>query len=392
MRRPVRLLIVSVAAFVVLGMPKSAFGVAWPSVAEDILRPVADLGLIITVYVVGYFVAAVTTGFVMQRLPVGSLLFWSSALATASLAGYAAASGWIWLLVAAAGLGLAGGFIDAGVNALVAVRHGARAMGMLHAGFGIGATLGPLMMTALVASERSWRAGFATLAVLQGILVLIYLRTRGVWSVAPADRTEVSRLGTGRRTALWGALVVFGLYSGVEVGAGQWAFTLLTEGRGITPAIAGAAVTAFWAGLTVARLGLGIIGHRISVHRVLGSAAVLVVIAAFTFWINPSDWSGVTALVVLGVALGPIFPLQTTLTPERVGLAYTPTAVGYQLAAATVGAALIPGGLGLLVSWWGIEAVGPVLTATAVLMAGSIGLMRRMGEPMPAGDQPARGS
>lgn len=384
MRRSIGLLALSVAAFVALGMPESAFGVAWPSVAADLSRPLGDLGLIITVFVVGYFIASVATGFMTRRLSVGSLLVISSALATAGLAGYAAASQWSWLLVAALGLGLAGGFIDAGVNAFIAVHHGARAMGLLHAGFGIGATLGPLMMTALIASDSSWRAGFVVLGVFQGILVFLFVKSRGEWTVGPLEAGGRLQLRPDRRRVLWGTLVVFALYAGVEIGTGQWAFTLLTESRGVAPAAAGAAVTAFWAGLTVARLGLGVVGHRLSIHRMLGASSVLALAAVFAFWIDAAEWVSVVALVVLGIALGPIFPLQTTLTPARVGVAYTPTAVGYQLAATTVGAALVPGGLGLLVSRFGLEAIGTVLLLTAVLLAFSIELLRRAGRSLPS--------
>lgn len=172
---------------------------------------------------------------------------------------------------------------------------------------------------------------------------------------------------------------MFALYSGVEVGTGQWAYTLLTEGRGVSTAAAGGAVTAFWAGLTISRLGLGAIGHRVSIHRLLGSSSVLVLVGAGALWLNPVEWAGLVGLVVMGLALGPIFPLQTTLTPSRVGVAYTPTAVGYQLAAATVGAAVVPGGLGILVSRFGLEVVGVVLVVTAVLLVGAIEALRRIG-------------
>jgi fucose permease len=360
-------------------MPKSAFGIAWPSVAGDFGRSVGDLGLVITVYVVGYFLASVGTGYMTRHFSMGSLLMIAAGLATVSLVGYATAQRWMWLLVAALGLGLAGGLIDAGVNAVVAVHHGARAMGMLHAGFGIGATLGPLMMTALIETDASWRIGFVVLAVAQGILALFYLGTRREWNIEPPrdDSSQVVR--TDHQAVLWGALVMFALYSGVEVGTGQWAYTLLTEGRGVSTAAAGGAVTAFWASLTISRLGLGAIGHRVSVHRLLGSSSVLVLVGAGALWLNPVEWAGLVGLVVMGLALGPIFPLQTTLTPRRVGVAYTPTAVGYQLAAATVGAAVVPGGLGVLVSRFGLEVVGLVLLVTAVLLVGAIEVLRRIG-------------
>ncbi len=377
MKKSIGLMALSVAAFVVLGMPKSAFGIAWPSVAVDFGRPVADLGLVITVYVAGYFLASAATGSLTRRFEMGSLLMLASGLATVSLVGYAAAPEWTLLLTSAGGLGLAGGVIDAGVNAVVAVRHGARAMGMLHAGFGIGATLGPLMMTTLIDTDVSWRIGFMMLAVGQGVLALLYLRTRAEWKVAP-DSVGISPDDRpDRRGVLWGALTMFALYSGVEVGTGQWAYTLLTEGRGVSIATAGGAVAAFWAALTLSRLGLGIIGHRVSIYRLLSGSSVLVLAGAVALWLDPVAWAGPAALVVMGFALGPIFPLQTTLTPSRVGVAYTPTAVGYQLAAATVGAAVIPGGLGLLVSRLGLEVVGLVLAVAAALLAISVEFLRR---------------
>ncbi len=176
---------------------------------------------------------------------------------------------------------------------------------------------------------------------------------------------------------MMGALAVFALYSGVEVGTGQWAYSLLTEGRGMSTAAAGLAVTAFWGALTVARLGLGLVGHRVPVHRLLGISSTLVLVGVGALWLNPVTWAGPVGLVIAGFALGPIFPLQTTLTPRRVGVAYTPTAVGYQLAAATAGAAVIPGGMGLLVSSLGLEVVGAVLVVTTVLLVGSIEALRR---------------
>jgi fucose permease len=106
---------------------------------------------------------------------------------------------------------------------------------------------------------------------------------------------------------------------------------------------------------------------------------MLALVGVGALWLDPVAWAGPAGLVVMGLALGPIFPLLTTLTPSRVGLAYTPTAVGYQLAAATVGAAVIPGGLGFLVSRLGLEIVGLVLVVTAVLLVGSIEVLRRLG-------------
>ena len=51
--------------------------------------------------------------------------------------------------------------------------------------------------------------------------------------------------------------MLFVLYTAFEVAAAQWAFTLFTEGRGLSEVVAGLAVTGFYAALTAARLLLG---------------------------------------------------------------------------------------------------------------------------------------
>jgi hypothetical protein len=56
------------------------------------------------------------------------------------------------------------------------------------------------------------------------------------------------------------------------------------------------------------------------------------------------------------------------LTPRRVGRDRATMVMGYQFAAAAVGAAVLPAGIGVLVAEIGLEAVGPALVAAAAVM------------------------
>ena len=49
--------------------------------------------------------------------------------------------------------------------------------------------------------------------------------------------------------AVWLSVLLFLLYTGVETAAGQWAYTLFVEGRGVATQAAGFAVSAYWAAL-----------------------------------------------------------------------------------------------------------------------------------------------
>ncbi len=179
------------------------------------------------------------------------------------------------------------------------------------------------------------------------------------------------------------SVVVFFLYAGVAVGTGAWGFSLLTEGRGISTAVAGIAVAAYWGGLTVSRIALGILGDRIDPNRTLTVSAVATVISLLVLWFAPTPWIGVVALIGSGIAHGAIFPLEMLLTARRFGAAYTPWAVGYEIAGANVGVALVSGGIGLLVGHWGVTVVAPALCVVALLLLAAIEALRIRSASLP---------
>lgn len=386
-----RVLAMGVGAFIVLAMPKAALGVAWPSIADDLERSLADLGLVLAAYVAGYFVSTLANGELTRRFGSGGLLTGAAAVGTLSLVGITIAPAWGMFLVATLLLGVAGGLIDAGVNAHIAVGYGARAMGFLHSGFGVGSVLGPLLLTALLALGISWRAGFAAVAVLQITIALGFALDRRQWdSNRPVPGRGAQRPeGRGSTVAL--SLLAFALYAGIEVGAGEWSFSLLTEQRGISDTTAGLAVAAFWAGLTVSRLVLGLLGDGGRPNTVLGMSALGALGGLVLLWWNPTVWLGTIGLVVTGIALGPYFPLQMLLTPARFGPAFTPWMAGYQIAAASAGAALIPGGIGILVAAVGLEAVAPVLAVAALGLVIATAVLGRAPRAAPSAQaQPGR--
>ena len=76
-------------------------------------------------------------------------------------------------------------------------------------------------------------------------------------------------------------------------------------------------------------------------------------------------------LALAGVGLTPVFPCLMTRTPQRLGTTLSAHAIGFQVGAAMIGAAAIPGALGLLAGRSGLEAV-PVGT---VVLAGALWLL-----------------
>jgi fucose permease len=112
--------------------------------------------------------------------------------------------------------------------------------------------------------------------------------------------------------------------------------------RGASAATAGALVAVYWGALTVGRFALGALSDRIGPMRLLRVTLRVAVVALGALAIpgTPLPFAG-AALAVLGLALAPVYPLAMHDTPARFGDAGA-RLVGYQVAACSVGIALIP--------------------------------------------------
>ena len=362
----------ALVAFVSLGLPDTLLGVAWPSLRRTFDLPLDRLGVLLAATMTGYLASSLASGAVVRRLRVGGLLVASSGLIVLSSVGYALAPA--WPVVVASGLvaGLGAGAVDSGINAFAATHFSAGRVAWLHAAWGVGATLGPLLMTAVLTAGFEWRAGYALLAVAISALALGFQRTRGLWndddgasSTAPSAPFASLGASLGER-GVRANVALFFLFTGLEATPGHWAYTLLTEGRGLAPAMAGIAVSLYWASLTLGRLVSGALTHRYPPALVLRLclaglplAALLVAGARGSAWL-------LLGLALLGLLAASVFPLLIAGTPTRVGSAHADNSVGFQVAAATLGGAVVPSVAGVLARHFGVEAIAGVLVSVAL--------------------------
>ena len=353
-------------AFVVLGLPDFGHGVAWPDMRADFDRPLADLGLYLSMMSLGYFVIAMGTGRLAARWSVEGLVVRSTLSSAIGLALVAVAPGWPVVLLGGLLSGAGAGGMDTGFNAAVALRADGRLMGLLHAGYGVGATVGPLVVGVSLANGGGWRPAYAVFA-LGSLLLVLPLLGRSMGD-APAQQT----MGSPRGVVL--PCITFAVYVALEIAVGQWAFTYFTEQRGIGELAASACVAVYWVGLTVGRLWLGLHGHRWDAERVLSGSVAGMIGAALVLWLG-GDLAPV-GLPLAGLALSTVFPLLMLLTPARVGHERAAAAVGWQTAAASIGAAGGPAATGVILDAIGLDAYGPVTLALSVALAVAVTALR----------------
>jgi fucose permease len=372
----VPLLVLAFLAFVGLGLPAPLPGTLWPELRPQYALPQAALGLVLGAKAVGYLAANILTGRAMQAIGIGVLLAAAMALTAVATLGQALAPPWgVFVALAVLG-GIGSGAVDAVLNTYAALRFAPRHLNWLHACWGLGATLGPGLATVLLAAGAGWQAGYAAVAAILVAIAITFGAMRARWASTgtQAGAPPLPALSALRQPMVRHQILVFFLLAGVEVSTGQWAATVLVE-RGATPATAAAAATLFWAMMALGRVAMGLVVDRIGADRLVRIAAPLAALAAIGFAVAPRG-ADLVALALLAVAFSPLFPTLVARTPARLGAATALHAVGFQVAAATLGAAVLPGVIGVAVGQFGAGAA-PMLVAalTAVLAV----LVRRLG-------------
>ncbi|GAA1848177.1 MFS transporter [Asanoa iriomotensis] len=405
------LLVLAYFAFISLGLPDGLLGVAWPSIAGDFGVGTEAVGLLLIASTAGYFVSSIAAGFTLARVGVGWLLAISTACASAALAGYAISPAYAVMVPFALLAGFGGGAIDSGLNAYAASAFGPKHMNWLHAFFGLGVAIGPLIMTAVITvGGASWRWGYVIVASAQACLALAFFATVRNWTrhapapapsvlpeepaavtggdavatkVATKPATKVSTRETLTMPAVWLGVLAFAVYVAVEMGAGLWAFLLLTESRGVSAGIAGLCVSLYWGMLFVGRVVQGIASERFNPTKILVGSLFGMAAGSLLVALPLGAWAAILGLAVIGFAAAPVFPLLTLTTADRVGAAHADRAIGMQIGGAGLGGALIPSGIGILLGNFGAGALGTCLLILSVLLIAFYAAATR-GTPRPA--------
>ena len=364
----ISLVLLAYVAFIALGMPDGLLGVAWPSMRAGFSIPLDALGMLLIAAVTGYMTSSFLSGVVIARMGVGSLLAASCALTGSALIGYTLVPSWWMLVLLGVAAGLGAGAIDAGLNTYMAAHFGEGLMQWLHASYGIGVTLGPIIMTLVLTAFQSWRIGYRIVGGFQLFMAVSFILTLSLWNAhdeAVKESGQEKRLTdyktpmgeTMRQPRVWLSVLLFFLYVGAEVSMGTWAYSLLTESRGIPGQIAGFWAGSYWATFTIGRVIAGIYAKRMGINTLVQGGAILAFLGAALLWWNPSQWTDLLAVALMGFAIAPIFPALMSGTSQRVGAHFAANTIGMQMAASGLSTAVIPGLIGVLARQISLEVV-----------------------------------
>ncbi|WP_026565665.1 MFS transporter [Bacillus sp. UNC41MFS5] len=358
-------LLIIYLAFISLGLPDSLLGVSWPMMQSEFGAPLETAGLLFMTIAGGTIISSFASGAVLKRFGTGIVTFFSCFMTAGALLGFHFAPSLFWLFICAIPLGLGAGAVDSGLNNYVASHYKAHHMSWLHCFWGVGATLGPVIMAQFISGQHSWRSGYLAIAGLQFVLVVILFFTLPLWNKVGGNSTvtstnekehtdEVYR-GTDAKNkkplqirGVKLALISFLFYCGAESTMGLWGSSFLINVKELSVDTAANWVSIYYGGITFGRFITGFITLKISNRTLIRAGQIIALAGAvFLFLPLPSTFS-LVGFMMVGVGLAPIFPCMLHETPTRFGKEQSQTIMGYQMAVAYTGSTFLPPLLGYL--------------------------------------------
>ncbi|KAL0960048.1 hypothetical protein HGRIS_011696 [Hohenbuehelia grisea] len=276
------------------------------------------------------------------------------------------------------GVGLA--MQDAQANGYVAsLKNNAEAkMGILHAAYGAGAFAAPLAATQF-AQLPHWSFHYLVslgIAVSNTLLLIAVFRLKTQDECLAEIGIEPGEKGTsehsqfrqilGLKTVHLLAFFIL-VYVGVEVTIGGWIVTFIINVRNGGPS-SGYISSGFFGGLMVGRVALLWVNKKVGERRVLFLYCLLAIGLELVVWFVPSLLGGAVAVSLVGVLLGPFYPIAMNHAGRVLPRWLLTGAIGWIAGFGQAGSAVLPFMTGALASKAGIKSLQPLLVAMMALM------------------------
>ena len=356
-------LVIIYLAFISLGLPDSLLGVSWSLMQVEFKAPLETAGVLFMTIAGGTIISSFISGTVLKKFGTGMVTFVSCFMTAGALLGFHFAPSIVWLFIFAIPLGLGAGAVDTGLNNYVASHYKAHHMSWLHCFWGVGATLGPIIVAQFISRDNSWRSGYFAIASIQFILVVILLFTLPLWkkiekvpkqvhenkieeSTSTLDEAYLENQKPWQIRGVKLALLAFLFYCGAEAAVGLWGSSFLVNVKNLSIDVAAKWVSLFYAGITIGRFITGFITLKMSNKRLIRWGQIIALVGAVLLFLPFPVLFSLAGFIMIGLGLAPIFPCMLHETPLRFGKKHSQTIMGYQMAIAYTGSTFLPPILG----------------------------------------------
>ena len=346
------LLVIIYISFVSLGLPDGLLGAGWPTMYPQFDVPVSYSGIIFLIICLGTVVSSLQSDRVIRRLGTGKMTACSVGMTAAALFGFSFSNAFWQLCVWAIPYGLGAGGVDAALNNYVAVHYKSRHMSWLHGMWGLGASIGPYIMSAVLTGGQVWNKGYLYVGIIQMTLAAGLLLTLPLWKKPVQEQSVTTApLKLPQIFAIPGAkeiLIAFFCYCALEQTVCLWSASYLNLHLRIHPETAAAWSSLFYLGITSGRFISGFVTFKLNDTQMIRLGFAILALGVALVLLPLGIGFTLAGLVLIGLGCAPIYPCIIHSTPEHFGIENSQAMVGVQMASAYLGNCVMPPLFGLI--------------------------------------------
>jgi len=274
-------------------------------------------------------------------------------------------------------------FQDASANGFIAtLQKGSEyKLGFIQAAYGVGALAAPLCAT-YFAQTTYWSCHFLislSLAIWNVIILAgvfrfqsqdVCLRRAGEilpdWDASEElNDNKFGQLMRNKAVHLMGLFLL--VYIGVKVTIGGWIVTFLMLVRGGGPS-SGFVSAGFLGGLTLGRVIMVGVTKKMGAINAIYSYTLVAMFFQLIVWLVPSFTVATVSVPVIGILLGPMYPIAIKHATRVLPRHLVNGAIGWMAACGAGGSALLPFITRTMAANLGIESLQPLLLAMMIIL------------------------
>ena len=361
-------------SFISLGLPDALLGAAWPNMYPEFQVPVSYAGAISMIIAFGTIISSLQSDRLTRKFGTGKVTAVSVGITALALWGFSISHSFIMLCIWAIPYGLGAGSVDASLNNYVALHYASKHMSWLHCMWGVGATIGPYIMGAVLTGGATWNTGYRVISILQIVLTAVLVFSLPKWkgqNTASENTTGGKALSLREIFAILGAkaiMICFFCYCAVEQTTMLWASSYLTIAKGVDAKTAASFAGMFCIGITIGRGINGFIAMKLKDKQMIRMGLGIILAGIIVMVVPFGKIASLVGFSLIGLGCAPIYPCIIHSTPEHFGAERSQAIIGVQMASAYVGTCLMPPLFGLIANHISIKLLPVYLLILLALM------------------------
>jgi len=357
--------------FILIGANDAVIGILLPRWGSYYQVDKTTLSCAFLAGSVGYLIAALNSNFLSRKLGNVRFLLLGKMSFLCGIIIFCCQPPLYVLLGVPLLLGFGAAILEAALNShLAKLPNKTALLNYLHAFYGVGALLSPFIASQLLATEFSWNAIYLLLAAVSLVLLI---SIRGIFTQADQGNSNNEINPDSQESPLkyrfvWLFAFFLLFYAGAEISLGHWSYSFLTEYRHENTELAGWLVSGYWLGLTIGRVAIAPLAHKLGSKGIINTCLIGVVCGLLIFHLITLSLTSGFGLLLTGFCLGPILPTAFAFLSNVIPSHLLMGSISFIASLSSLGKALFPWLAGNVAEGFGLEMFLPYVIILAVAM------------------------